>query len=536
MKIYIFGNQTVQKHRFLSILLLSVVLMVVTSINANAVDWTQQVDRLFRKWDNDSSPGCAIAVVHEGKIVYKKGYGMANLRYDVPITPTTVFRAASNSKQFTALSILLLEEEGLLFLDDDIHLHLPELPDFGKTITIRHLLHHTSGLRDFLELMFFAGWSFSEDLLTKDQGLAIVSRQKALNFDPGDQFMYSNTGFMLLAEIVARISGKTFAEFTKERIFDPLGMTNSQFVDNTYIILKNYADSYYTIPEGELRGEHIHLPVNHASIGEAGLHTTVEDLTKWDQNFYNPIVGNHTMLEKMHQKDLLNDGSPSPLSMGLIVDFYQGKKLVYHGGDLAGFHGNIVRFPDQHLSVLSLANTLELASNVLLEKSIQTVDYFLSNQETPITDFNIHEPSMMGWGMNGLKSFSPDLEFLYFLMDLNQFSQIRKTGMAVKSVAPQISPEAAEEYLGRYYSEELDIFYTLSFDDAGNILFKNLRRQPYLISTSRVTSRGRIIFNESSEIKGEFFRNSENQVIGFKISNSRALNMEFLKAEVTTQN
>ncbi len=508
-----------RKIRYPLILGVISLLFLTSVIPVCAIEWTTRVDRLFRKWDKPDTPGLSLAVIKDGAIIYQKGYGMANLKYDVPLTPSTVLRFGSNSKQFAAFSILLLEDEGLLTIYDDVSTYIPEFPDFGVQITIEHLLYHTSGLRDYLQMMSYGGWNLLGDPVTKDQALAIVSRMKALNFEPGDQFMYSNTGFMLLAEIVARVSGKTFPEFAKERIFDPLGMDSTLFLDNQYLIIKNFAESYGMSETGE----YFYFPINFTSVGEGGLHSTVEDLAKWDQNFYEPVVGSHAILERMHQKNRLNDGTYGPMSMGLIVSEYNGREFVSHGGDLGGFHGNLVRFPGERLSIITMSNTFELMSNVLAEKSIQIADYYRNAEASSIPNFFIHEPSLSGWGMSGI----PNVALLPY--DLRKL--IHKDRLAAKTVKAQMTPESAAEYLGRYYCEALDVLYTIDLDDDGNLLFKTFRIQPYLFSARNVR-RDKIYINESSELSGEFLRNETDEVIGFQISDPRMLNLKFKKAEI----
>ena len=190
-------------------------------------DVTKQVDKVFEKWDKPDSPGCALGVYKDGQIVYKRGYGVADLNDDVPITPATVFHVASMSKQFTAASIVLLAQQGKLSLDDDVRKYIPELPDFGERITIRHLVHHTSGLRDQWNLLELAGWRYSLDLITDDDVMSVMTREKDLNFKPGDKHVYCNTGYTLMGLIVKRVSGISLREFTTKNIFEPLGMTHT---------------------------------------------------------------------------------------------------------------------------------------------------------------------------------------------------------------------------------------------------------------------------------------------------------------------
>ena len=203
--------------------------------SSTSSDLEKSIDKIFKDFDHPAKPGAAVAVVQNGAVVFKKGYGSANLEYDIPVTPETIFHVASVSKQFTVFALLLLAEEGKLSLDDPIRKYISEVPDFGHEITLRHLATHTSGLRDQWDLLNLAGWRW-DDVITKEHVLKMVSRQKELNFSPGDQYMYCNTGFTLLAEVVARISGKSFAEFTKERLFEPWKMTHSQFYDEHQIL------------------------------------------------------------------------------------------------------------------------------------------------------------------------------------------------------------------------------------------------------------------------------------------------------------
>ena len=188
---------------------------------------TARIDALFQEWDTPGSPGAAVAVLKEGEIVFSRGYGSAQLEYGIPITPATIFHVASVSKQFTAFAVTLLAQEGRLSLDDDIRKHLPEVPDFGSTITLKHLLHHTSGLRDQWEALAMAGWRL-DDVITTEHILSMVRNQKELNFEPGEEHLYCNTGYTLLGEIVARVTGQSFSAWTKENLFDPLGIVGAE--------------------------------------------------------------------------------------------------------------------------------------------------------------------------------------------------------------------------------------------------------------------------------------------------------------------
>jgi CubicO group peptidase (beta-lactamase class C family) len=309
-----------------------------------------RVDKLFERWDKPGSPGCALAVVKDGAVIYKRGYGMANLEYDVPITPASIFHVASISKQFTAMAVTMLAQEGKLSLDDDVRKYLPEVPDFGKVITLRHLIHHTSGLRDQWNLLVLAGWRM-EDVITEQDILELVKRQKELNFEPGKEHLYCNTGYTLLALVVQRVTGQTLREFTQARIFEPLGMKNTHFHDDHRMIVKNRAYSYE--PK---RGGYENSPLQFANVGATSLFTTVEDLALWDRNFYDGRVGGSDVLAAMLTKGKLNDGKEIDYASALVIGEYKGLRTVEHGGADAGYRADLLRFPDQHFSVIILAN------------------------------------------------------------------------------------------------------------------------------------------------------------------------------------
>jgi CubicO group peptidase (beta-lactamase class C family) len=328
-------------------------------------DQAAQVDKVFEKYNRTDSPGCALGVYKDGAILYKHGYGMANLNDDVTITPETVFHVASMSKQFTAAAILLLQQQGKLSIDDDVHKYIPELPDFGEHITLRNLMHHTSGLRDQWALLELAGWRYSQDLITDDDVMSVLVHQKALNFKPGEKYMYSNTGFTLLAIIVKRVSGVSFREFTDKNIFQPLGMTHTHFRDDHEEVIKHDALGYEQ--DGDGKPYRMSL-TNFDTAGATSLHTTVEDLQLWDENFYHPKIGAPGLIDLMLHRDKLNNGELQDYASGLAIGKYRGLPTVGHGGADAGYRSNIVRFPDQHFGVSVLCNFADTNPNELSNK------------------------------------------------------------------------------------------------------------------------------------------------------------------------
>jgi CubicO group peptidase (beta-lactamase class C family) len=347
---------------------------------------TAQVDKVFEKWDRPDSPGCALAVIQDGRIVYKSGYGMANLDYDVPVTPSTVFNIASVSKQFTAAAIVLLAQRGKLSLDDEVRKYIPKLPDFGTPITIRQLIHHTSGLREQVVLLGLAGWRIRLDHITEEDVLGLLFRQRELNFRPGEKYGYSNTNYTLLALIVERASDKSFREFTRAHIFDPLGMKNSFFRGDRTEIVKNQAYGYLPTKGDTFR---LSMP-NDDTVGHTGLLTTVEDLARWDRNFYDGRVGGSALIEQLHQPGKLNDGTVLvDDAFGLIIATYRGLPIVEHGGGAAGYRAHLIRFPEQRFSVACLCNTTthpsELArrvADIYLAKELKDPASVLTDEKT----------------------------------------------------------------------------------------------------------------------------------------------------------
>jgi CubicO group peptidase (beta-lactamase class C family) len=331
--------------------LLLVLALAIAATTVRGDERTSNVDALFARWDKPGSPGAVLAVVKEGKIVHARGFGMADLEHDAPITPRTVFHVASVSKQFTAFGILLLAERGRLGLDDDISLHLREVPDFGQRITIRQLIHHTSGLRDQWDLLQMAGWRM-DDVLTQAQILRLVARQRELNFIPGSEILYCNTGYTLLAEIVARVSGEPFSEWMQAHVFKPLGMDRTLFYDDHERIVKDRADSYHRAGGGRFKKS----VLNYANVGATSLFTTAEDMARWVANLGEPRVGDERTIARMCAPGRLNDGEPLDYACGLVVDEYRGLRRIGHSGGDAGYRSYVGRFPDQDLGVIVLSN------------------------------------------------------------------------------------------------------------------------------------------------------------------------------------
>src|SRR5580692_4561808 len=328
-------------------------LTAVTSLaQKDAGDLERKVDQVFAAYDKSDTPGCALGIVRDGEFIYKKAYGTASLELGVPLTPQSVFYMGSVSKQFTAASVVLAAEQGYLSLDDDVRKYVPELPSYGKTITLRQMLHHTSGFRDILGLLLLAGRNF-EDIHPTSELLDLLSRQKGLNYVPGDEYLYSNTNFFLMSVVIHRATGKTLTQFAEENIFKPLGMTHTRFYDDHSVVVPGRIPAYEPRPGGGFR---IDWSTNFDKVGDGGLMSSVSDLLLWDRNFYDNKLGKGTLLKEMQTQGVLNNGKKIEYALGLFISAYRGLPIVEHGGALFGYRTELLRFPQQKFSVITLCN------------------------------------------------------------------------------------------------------------------------------------------------------------------------------------
>jgi len=333
---------------------------------------TRKIDSLFSRYTT-TTPGCAVAIIKNEKLVFKKGYGMANLEYNIPITPSSIFHIASESKQYVAFCMLLLEQQGKLSIDDDIRKYLDYVPELGKKITIRHLIHHTSGLRDQWQLLANAGWQL-DDVITQEHIIKLVSKQKALNFDPGEEHLYCNTGYTLMAEIVKKASGLSLREYTDKYIFKPLEMNDTHFHDNYREIVPNRTYSYS--PGGS--SGYSHSVLSYSTVGATSLFTTVEDEAKWLMNYEHGKVGGKDLLQKMYSQGILNNGKKLTYAFATNMGEYHGWKEIGHGGGDAGFRTYATRFPEHQLGIIVFSNLSSFNSYGI---AMQVADLLLPPKE-----------------------------------------------------------------------------------------------------------------------------------------------------------
>lgn len=524
----------------------------------------KEVDEIFKEYNAMDKPGAAVAVVQNGEVIFKKGYGSAQLEYDIPVTPETIFHVASVSKQFTVFAVLLLAEEGKLSLDDPIQKYVEEVPDFGTEITLRHLATHTSGMRDQWGLLNLAGWRW-DDVITKEHILKLVAKQKELNFSPGEQYTYCNTGFTLLAEAVARVSGKSFAEFTQERMFTPLKMVNSQFYDDHTKIVRNRAYSYYPTDSGFQKSV-----LSYANVGATSLFTTVEDLSLWAMNFKNPKVGSKALIDQMNALAVLNNGETFGGAYGQFVGEYKGLKQIQHSGADAGYRSYLGRFPDQDFAVSVVSNSGSSNPGAL---ALQVADLYLKDafeeqpeeaQEEPET-IALTEAELKGFeghywdaqdlysrhihfedgalrydrGNGNVTELAPisDHEFVMldiptvvkvaFISEDGKDRMIVSEGDVVLGNLDAYTPiaESARDmkpYLGSYTSDELSTTYTL-VEREGELIGTHPRIPDFPLRFLK-----KDVFDADGSTV-EMIRDASNEVIGLQVSTGRVKRLAFTK-------
>jgi CubicO group peptidase (beta-lactamase class C family) len=437
------------------------------------------VDSIFAAMDGLDRPGAAVAVVHDGRIVLERGYGSAQLEYGVPITPATVFHVASVSKQFATFAVVLLAQDGRLSLDDDIRTHLPELHDFGSPITVRHLIHHTSGIRDQWELLMMAGWRL-DDVITRDHIMSMMRRQRELNFEPGSEHLYSNMGYSLLAEIVERVSGRSFGEFLDTRVFQPLGMGSTHVHDDHERIVPGRAYSYRPVQGGNGWRTAV---LSYANQGATSLFTTAGDLARWIVNFETGQVGGADAIHQMRQRGVLTGGDTIPYAFAVTRSQHRGRTTWGHSGADAGFRSMAIHFPDERLGVIVLSNAANANPGRL---ALAVADVYLG-ETAPLVQGTPQQPAPV------------------------QRPQWRP------------APDQLGAFAGDFYSPELATVYTIEV--RGDSLFITHARLGQSLAaaagdTDSFRAGGRLL---------RFERDEAGSVTGFRITQSRVRNVMFVK-------
>ena len=440
-----------------------------------------QLDAVFAAYDSKMSPGCSLGVFKDGAIAYSRGYGMASLEHDAPITPETVFYAGSVSKQFTAMAAALAIKQGKLGYEDPIRKYLPELPAYADAVKVRHLLHHTSGLRDYNTLLSIAGRR-DEDAWDNRVVLQMTARQTALNFTPGDEYLYSNTGYTLLATIVERATGVKFADFADANIFKPLAMAVTHYHVDARRLVPHRALAY----GGRDGAWTLDTPINERA-GAGGLYTSIPDLLKWDENFYTGNVGGPDVLKQIQTRGRLNDGKELPYAWGLQIGDYRGLPIVEHSGSLGGYRAHILRFPSQHTSVALLCNASSIAPTTLARRVADVVLGERLTQPVP--------PAGSG-GVPG----------------------------SILGPAVAMPPDDVREYAGTYYSDEVEASFTFTAVDGG--LMMKRETDPSPIGVARGAEAGEF---RGAGLAIHFQRDAAKKVIGLSVDAGRVRDIKFTK-------
>ena len=527
---------------------------------------SQAIDSIFTEWNKTNVPGCALGIMKEGKLIYAKGYGMANMEYDIPNSASSVFRIGSTSKQFTAACIVLLAEQEKLNLDNTLNQYFPDFPEYAKRITIRNLLNHTSGIRDYLRISYLKGYSHDEYYEDKDIMKWLIN-QTELNFKPGDEHLYSNSGYWLLGQIVNKVAEMNMADFAKKEIFEPLGMNNTHFHNDHTQIVKNRASGY--VPD---RNDNYKISMTTLDmIGDGGIFTTINDIKKWDDAYYESSVLSKEFWNMMTQQGILNNGEVIDYASGLMISKYKGLKTVRHGGAFVGFTAELLRFPEQKLSIAIFANrgdanpsrmANQVADILLKDKLIEEVvnkdkkveidvpeekfqlsqlvgDYeiqpgvvaslSIKNDSLNVlqtwnkSTYNIVKVSANRFEIPGTENLSFTFSNLKdgFTQTLNILQGGRET-IAARKKEIDTSGINLKDYAGSYYSKELDVNY--NFEIENEILIVRIEN---IQSTIECTISD--IDQFSMELGLVRFQRTDGLISGFELDSGGVKNLKFKK-------
>jgi CubicO group peptidase (beta-lactamase class C family) len=524
----------------------------VQTLSAGAEDPSQQVDQIFATYSRAGSPGCSLGVIRDGGFLYRKSYGEASLELRVPLSPESVFYVGSISKQFTAASVVLAAEQGSLSLDDDVRKYIPELPDYGHKITLRQMLNQTSGLRDFFSLIYFSGHD-AADFNSPTELLKLVERQRGLNNVPGDEWVYSNTNYFLLGIALERATKKTLAQFAEDNIFRPLEMTHTRFYDDASLVVPGRVAAYYPGKDGSFL---VGWSTTYSIVGGGGLMTTVDDLLKWDDNFYSNRLGKGTLLKELEKPGILNDGTRTFYGMGLMLETYRGLPIVEHDGALFGYRADFLRFPEQKFTVVCLCNVSnanpELRSrkvaDVYLKGDMQLdamtgspsagtlpdpavfAGQYLDSHTYTIYSFTAADGNLQ-WGSSALRRTGAN-QFYDSMGDVITFqtlsgsmkASLDRNGQVLFAgeTLGELHPSEAEltDFVGRYQSPETGGEFQLSLEQ-GQLVLKNGSNLPVKLTA---------IAKDEFNAEGSFivvFHMDAGKVSGLTASAAAARGIEF---------
>lgn len=541
-----------------------------------ARDPRRLTDQRMAQYDDPESPGAVVRVWRNGREVFAKAYGMANLTYDIPYRTDTPTNIGSTSKQFTAFAVLLQAERGALSLEDDIRTHIPELPDLGDTVRVKHLLTHTSGLREFLNLLIMSGRRLDHgDWIDRSELIGIVQRQPALQNDPGGEFNYNNTAFGLAALIVERTSGQDFPDFMRENVFQPLGMTRTGVRPSPEHVVEGASEGYTPGPDGwrqigDLGG----------AMGAGGIYSTVEDLQRWGENLLadEPRVGSREMIQQMTTSFVLNDGSETGYGMGLFVDEQRGQPRIHHGGADVAHRSMLALYPEIDAGITTQSNHAGFNSNVAFDLAAAFFRDAMEPEEPPVAaggegDFDPEDYDPEDFddfvGRYALDA-APDFVLSFFREGDTLYTQA--TGQQRLEIVPtsdttfrllqveaavafhrdpdgevrsatllqngeqratrlpdaegeaaiwEPTPEELTAFTGEFFSQELQTFYTFVIEDGALVL------QQRRMEDAALEPRPEPDHFSGRDLTFTFERDRNGEVIGFYVANGRTRDVRF---------
>ncbi len=525
-----------------------------------------RIDSVFDAVGGTARPGCTLGVFESGRLAYAKGYGMANLEYGIALHPGSVFHVASISKQFTAFAVELLVSEGKVSWHDPIQRYVPEIPEYDTPITLGHLVHHTSGIRDQWNLLYMAGWRWEADLVTQENAIEIMSRQTALNFEPGAEYLYSNSGFTLLAAVVERVTGQTLRQFAKERIFDPLEMVSTHFHDDHQTIVPDRAYGYRY---SEDEGWKISIP-DFAIVGASSLFTTVEDMAKWDRNLRDRVLGDTDLYERFFKRGILTNGDTIGYAHGINHGTYRGQRAVGHGGADAGYRTSYVRYPDLDVGIVTFCNFaganpgvyVDAVADIVLESHLDQV-FEEETIEPPSVDTQrwartfeaitgfyrdpLHDRPLHIWAHDGRARAMPGFgngnggrvvvplggsrfhlwptdDTVSIVMHGERPTHVETRGRRFDYLGPAVTDVDPTPYVGTYWSEELGTEYRVEADTGDRVLA--------LVHRTQDTDRFAAAFAHGFHSGGDwltFQQDERGQITGFTWSNGRVRKITFVR-------
>ena len=529
-----------------------------------------RADSVFQRFDRTDAPGCALGVYQDGKVLYARGYGMASLQNGIALSPRSVLDVGSISKQFTAMAILLLQQEGKLSLDDPIRKYIPEMPAYADKVTLRRALSQTSGLRDLYVMWSQTGRAFAGDTI---DALRVITRSAEPNYEPGARYLYTNSGWILAAQIVYRLTGKTLAQFAEERIFRPLGMYDTRYLSDASMVIPNLADSYAPRTGGGFRLAR--SAYDGAIMGAGAVQTTVEDFGRWLNNYDAATIGGRQILETMTTATTLNDGSPATsgantaYAVGLSVGTLRGLRVISHGGSWAGFRGHFLRFPEQRYAVATFCNfstsgpdslarkvagiylgdqmqpdsaamwTASLAAAPHRELPVESlrslVGVWRNDERGEVRRTRLLGDSLVATGGERVRlvpiagerfraGSGIEISFAGAAARPQQMI-VRTTGETVtftRADTAALTPAALAEYAGDYRNEEVEATHTWKVEKGDLVLYSNHRRLGVLEPTYKDGfTRGGSVIDVQRDAKG--------RITGFVVESGRVRHLRFTR-------